>query len=219
MSALRVSIAKLAHGLFNLAVDLRFGAPLMGMKGSGVQGHAQVVNSDYALYPHLFAQVAIAPTDVVVDVGSGRGRFINWLLWHRLGGRIIGIEYDKATAEACARRLRRHARVTILHGDATVSIPQDGTVFFMFNPFETELMRAFRDRFVAVFGSRASPVIVYLRPLELAVFRETPGWQIEEFEIPEADLDARYEAKRSHRKFAILRLQRPSGPEARSTTE
>ena len=197
-------IAGVVYGVRNLLIDLRFGAPLLGVKRSAVPGQAGVVNSDYSLYPRVFPQSMVRPDDVIVDVGVGKGRFVNWLLMLRLDNRVIGIEYDEETAAATARRLRAHPNVTIVHADAASYLPGDGTLFFLFNPFEGDVMARFKDTAMAQFAGRADVRFVYLRPLELAMFKDDPQWLVEEHEIPQAALDLRYRDKPSHRRFAIL---------------
>jgi hypothetical protein len=196
--------ARIFYGVRNLLIDLRFGAPLLGVKRSEVPGQAGVVNSDYSLYPHVFPRSLVRPDDVIVDIGVGKGRFVNWLLMLRLDNRIIGIEYDGKTAAATAHRLRRRANVTILHADATHFLPPDGTLFFLFNPFEGELMARFKQRAMMQFGGRSDVRFVYLRPLELAMFKSDGQWRVEEHEIPREALDARYRDAPSHCRYAVL---------------
>lgn len=198
------AIADVVYGVRNLLIDLRFGAPLLGVKRSSVPDQAGVVNSDYSLYPHVFPRSLVRPDDVIVDVGVGKGRFINWLLMLRVENPIIGVEYDSETAAKTARRLVRYPNVTILQGDATTSIPRDGTLFFLFNPFEGDAMSRFKKKATRLFRGRDDVRFVYLRPLELAMFKEDPDWLVEEHEIPLADLDARYRDMPSHRRYAVL---------------
>ncbi len=199
-----VTMARVVYGIRNLLIDLRFGAPLLGVKRSDVPDQAGVVNSDYSLYPHVFPRSLVRADDVIVDVGVGKGRFINWLLLLRLENRIIGIEYDGETAAATARRLARYPNVTIVHADATTSIPRDGTLFFLFNPFEGDVMSRFKKEATTLFRGRDDVRFVYLRPLELSIFADDPDWLVKEHEIPQEDLDVRYRDMLSHRRYAVL---------------
>ena len=211
-----VTMARVMYGIRNLLIDLRFGAPLLGVKRSDVPDQAGVVNSDYALYPHVFPRSLVRPNDVIVDLGVGKGRFINWLLLLRMENRIIGIEYDGETAAATAKRLRRYPNVTIVQGDATVDIPRDGTLFFLFNPFEGEAMSRFKKEATTLFRGRGDVRFVYLRPLELAMFIDDPDWLVEQHEVPLDDLDARYRDSPSHRRYAVLR---PKGRIAKGSSD
>lgn len=204
---MRLLIAKIWYGIRNNLIDLKYGAPLKGWKPTEVPGQASVLNGDYSLYTKAFAALAIKPNDVIVDVGSGRGRFINWTLHQGLKNRVIGLEYDKTTAERSAKRLARYANVSVLNVDATEVIPDEGTVFFVFNPFERELMIKFKDRIKRAHAARPDFTILYLRPLQLDVFKQDPDWIVQEGEIPVEALDIRWADRPSYRQYAVIRLR------------
>ena len=42
-------------------------------------------------------------------------------------------------------RLARYPNVEIITGDATQVLPEDGTLFFLFNPFGPEVMKRFME--------------------------------------------------------------------------
>jgi len=125
----------------NAVIDLRFGAAL----GGTYLWNRRATCSDYALLEQIFAD-RVRTDDVLVDVGSGGGRVINH--WLRKGhqGRIYGLEYDSALAAKSSRRLRKFTNVNIVAGDATVDLPDDGTLYYLFNPFGREAMSRFADR-------------------------------------------------------------------------
>src|SRR5262245_31735372 len=102
----------------NLAMDLRYGASLAGTAPPRAEGTAAVVNSQYSVLPYVFGD-RIRPHDVLVDVGCGKGRVINWWLSQGLRNRMVGIEHNPEIASATARRLRRFRNVTIVNRDAT----------------------------------------------------------------------------------------------------
>ena len=113
--------------------------------------------------------------DVIVDVGAGKGRSINWFLDRYPGTRIVGIELDPDICADTARRLRRHANVEILCGDATTLLPADGTVFYLFNPFDESVMR----RFARAMLERGSPAtIVYLNAKHVVAFEDDPRFTV-----------------------------------------
>src|SRR5262245_53190382 len=128
---MRRTAAKIIYGFRNLLIDLRFGAPLFGVKVATVPGQANVVNGDYSLYDRVFAEIEISERDVVVDIGAGRGRFINWMLLRGYKNKIVGVEYDAETAQRASRRLSRYKNVQIVNADATQFVPADGTFFFL----------------------------------------------------------------------------------------
>ena len=117
--------------------DLRYGGALRGDIRSRYRraGAYNVVNSPYSVLPHVF-RGRIGPQDVLVDVGCGKGRVINWWLDQGLRNRMVGLEIDPAVASATARRLSAFGNVMIIHDDATTGVPDDATLLYMYNPFD-----------------------------------------------------------------------------------
>jgi CelD/BcsL family acetyltransferase involved in cellulose biosynthesis len=177
------SLAQARRLLRNAQLDLRHGAFLGGSIRTrhAELGARDVQNSDYADLPLLFAAAGLGPDDVVCDVGCGKGRVLNWLLANH-GGRIYGIELDEEVCAATAKRLRRRANVTILCGDATALLPDEATVFYLFNPFDRSVM----DRFAqAVLALPPRPRrVVYYRAKELDAFRGHPRFRVRELDDP-----------------------------------
>ena len=74
---------------------------------------------------------------MIVDVGCGKGRSLNWLI-----DRFPAQPDRRDRARPGALRARRPGgsgaapNVTIVCGDATELIPPEGTVFYLFNPFD-----------------------------------------------------------------------------------
>jgi len=206
---MRTVLATVIYGLRNRLIDVRFGSPVLGYKQVTKPGELNwIVNTDYSILPHIFRN-RVSPSDVIVDVGCGRGRVINWLLLTGHTNKIIGIELDEPTAAALKERLRKWSQVEILCGDARENIPADATVFYLFNPFPTDVMVAFAERLKALFLGKKSIRILYYRPVEIEVFRNDPVWRIEEFEIPLKSLDARFAVapSDSYRKYAVIEFR------------
>lgn len=167
----------------NAVRDLRYGAFLGGTIATrfGDAGAHDVGNADYDDIALLFSHVDVRPDDVLVDVGTGKGRPINWFLSRYPRNRVVGIELDPDICARTARRLRRHANVTVLCGDATELVPVDGTVFFLFNPFTEQVLR----RFVETVLAQARPRrIVYHNAKFLHVFLDDPRFEVEPLEVP-----------------------------------
>jgi SAM-dependent methyltransferase len=179
-------MGRAAKLLSNLRRDLRFGGIFLG--GSipsryADRGAVETANTDYRVLELLFARVALRPDDVLVDVGCGKGRVLNFLLG--LGGsqRIVGLELDPEIAAQTARRLRKYARVRILAGDARELLPADGTVFYLYHPFNDVVLRDVLPRFKAITAADR-PVIIYYNPVHVDLFAADPHWRIERFDMP-----------------------------------
>ena len=176
----RHTIARAARLGRNLILDLKFGRFLGGRQASPYAhlGAHETANSDYRWMDVVF-EGQLRPDDVLVDVGCGWGRVINWWLNAGAGLRIVGLELDPEVASAARSRLGKHPRVTILTGDAVANLPADGTLFYMYNPFDAAVMTRFRDRMLSLFRGRRDVRIVYVNHEHLDVFRH-PGFKIEE---------------------------------------
>ncbi len=63
-------------------------------------------STDYGALPQIFEN-AISPSDVLVDIGCGKGRVINWWLSRGYTNRMVGLEIDSEVARQTADRLRK----------------------------------------------------------------------------------------------------------------
>jgi SAM-dependent methyltransferase len=178
--------------LRNALIDLRYGGLLGGTTRTkyAALGAFDTANSDYTDLPALFGAAGVTDDDVLVDVGCGKGRAINWLLGHYPANQIVGIEIDPEICERAARRLRRHKRVEIRCGDATTMFPSEGTIFFLFNPFDEAAMARFVAMLLEAGGRKR---VIYYNCKFVRLFLDEPRFEVEEIELP----------SRSHRSALI----------------
>jgi SAM-dependent methyltransferase len=175
---------RIARLVRNLALDLRYGGFLGGtvLTVHSDQGAYNVSNTDYAVLPYILRPV-VTRDDILVDVGCGKGRVINWCLANDVAKRIIGIELDPDIARATARRLSRFGeRVQIMRGNVLDFVPPEGDVFYLFNPFTADVLQQFRDK-LAQIGKKGVRVIYY-NPVHKNVFADDRRWKIEDIELP-----------------------------------
>lgn len=193
--------------LRSFLTDLRYGGLLSG--GMKTQhrglGAYNVVNSPYSVLPHIFAG-RIGPSDVLVDVGCGKGRVINWWLSQGARNRIVGIEINPEVAAATAKRLRRYPNVTIVAGDATTAVPSDATLLYTYNPFDRPTMERFKAMLVERFAQRGI-TLLYWNAEHLDVFRGDPDWDVEIIALDDVP-DPRIGG--SHGYYAAVSLRRRS---------
>lgn len=178
---MRKLASKSARFVRNLLLDIRYGAFLGGTRKSpyahlGVQDTA---NTDYGVLPLIFRDV-IQDSDVLVDIGSGKGRVINWWLSRGLRNSIFGIELDKRVASAAQRRLRRYTNVKIICGDAISKLPANGTIFYIYNPFSRPWVTALKDALAPIFARGGSRILFYYNCIHVCAFKEDPAWKVEE---------------------------------------
>lgn len=162
------------------ALDLKYsGRVLYGNQKTRFKwlGANDVYHTDYSAMPLIFANVVIGPDDVLVDVGCGKGRVINYWLSQGYENKIIGLELDPVVAVQTARQFARWEQVEIVAGDALANLPPEGTVFYFYNPFEWEKVVEFEERLAAVAGHKTVTVIYY-NPKSLPVFANG-GWDVQ----------------------------------------
>lgn len=182
---IQAAIRRLPTTVRNAVRDLRYGALLGGTirtRHADLGAH-DTGNADYDDLADLFADIEVTPDDVIVDVGSGKGRAINWFLSKHPDNRIYGIELDAEICASAAKRLRRHENVTILCGDATTLLPDDGTLFYLFNPFAEPVMRTFIEALLAASGGEPKRV-VYHNCKFLDLFLDDPRFNVQRIDLP-----------------------------------
>jgi protein-L-isoaspartate O-methyltransferase len=149
----------------------------------GHLGAFHSTNTPYEELALLFTGIDVRPGETIVDVGCGKGRSLNWFLSRFPSNPIVGIELDPEICARTARRLRRYRNVTIVCGDAAEIIPPEGSVFYLFNPFDAAVMQ----RFAAALSQRpadAGATIVYYNAKYLQPFRSSPRFDVRELDDP-----------------------------------
>ena len=136
----------------------------------------------------VFSLYAIQTSDVLVDVGCGKGRVIAW--WLNLGykNRIYGFELDGKMASFAKIAFAEHENVTIINGNIFDSFPADADVFYMYNPFGAEMTSDFKDRLIETYYGKKEIAILYYHCPHIGVFRDDPRFDIQEINYPEWSL-------------------------------
>jgi SAM-dependent methyltransferase len=169
----------------NWVTDWRYGGFAGGGSGSshedeGMLGFTAV---DYQQLDKVFNArngLELRHDDILVDIGCGKGRVINWWLGHGPGNRIYGIELEDGLAAQARRRLARWPNVTIITGDALRELPPDATLIWMFNPFWADVVERFKERLVDVYGLDSPVRVVYFMPLFEQTFAGDPRFVVRE---------------------------------------
>jgi hypothetical protein len=97
-----------------------------------------------------------------------------------LSKRIVGIEIDELVPRMTQRRLKRFKNVTIICGDALKNLPEDGTVFYFYNPFDRTWVAALKDQLTILVASGERKTIFYYNCAHVDVFQQDPVWIVEE---------------------------------------
>jgi SAM-dependent methyltransferase len=170
--------AKMATAL----LDLRFGRLLRGAQETrfAQMGAYAISNSSYAAVRHLF-RGRVKDSDVLVDVGCGKGRVINSWLADGYTNRVIGVELDAEVAASTRARLRHFHNVSIVCGDIVANFPDDGTLFYLFNPFDAPAMMRFKDRLKESVARRSmgEATVIYYNCRHAEVFAKDESCGVE----------------------------------------
>lgn len=168
--------------LQNLVGDLRDGCFCGGIIQSRFKekGAYQTQHTDYRSLEEVFFNndLGISPDDVLVDVGCGKGRVISFWLRRKLGAKYIGIELDPEVAAISAERFKNDPRVRIIQGDAVENLPVEGTLFYLWNPFNADVLQRFVDRLLAMSGQMGRIRVVYNNCRHAEVFTSNPVWEV-----------------------------------------
>lgn len=132
-------------------------------------GANDVYHTKYSAMNLIFMHSDICKSDVLVDVGCGKGRIINYWLSQGYKNNIIGLELDPQVANNTSHQFRKRNNVTIIQGDAIDNLPKDGTVFYFYNPFNKRNVERFEE---AVYNiSKGKKItIIYYNPKSIHVF-------------------------------------------------
>jgi SAM-dependent methyltransferase len=177
----RAGAFRLRRVATNALIDLKYGSPLAIDRHSAV-GAFGSTNSDYAALREMF-EGRIHPDDVLVDVGCSTGRVINSWLHEGHTNRIVGIEVNADVAERTRTRLGKFGNVEIVTGDAVEHLPEDGTVFYVYNPFGLDMMAAFARRAGMLPDDGRRLLVMYYNCKHLEVFEDGDRWEIETVEL------------------------------------
>ncbi len=134
-----------------------------------IEGAKDTQSTDYRLLAPIFDKVALTKEDIFVDVGCGQGRVLSYLITEKsFKGRLVGIELSKEVSDFTKKRFEGYMQVEIINKNAVESIPSDGTVFYLFNPFDGTVLRAFLDSFEKTVKNSA--FVIYAVPVHHSEF-------------------------------------------------
>lgn len=173
----RVAV-QVGRALRNVATDLRHGEwlgrpPVVG---------AGTTNSDHRVLAQTF-DGRVRDRDVLVDLGCGRGRVLSSWLRAYPGRRIIGVEIDPKLAARTRRRFADRPDCVVVEGDAVTALPPDGTLLYMFNPFDRPTVEWLRDALEGRPPSDPPLRILYSNPRHADLFEGRPGWTVAQFRL------------------------------------
>jgi SAM-dependent methyltransferase len=96
-------------------------------------------------FSEVLDYLRIAPDDVFVDIGCGKGKALFFAAL-RKPRKVVGVELVRehaGQAQQAAQRLSLNLGVPIeiINGDAATTRVDDGTIYYLFNPFGPSTLR------------------------------------------------------------------------------
>lgn len=186
-SRLKEAVFDLRHSNFgliplqNFLLDLRDGYLCGGVIPSRYKesGAYQTQHTDYRSLEELFFNnsINIAVDDVLVDIGCGKGRVISFWLRRKMGRKLVGLELDPDAALVSAKRFQAEPKITIIKGDAVEHLPLDGTVFYLWNPFNEDVLRRFAEKLIGSADQMSNVRVIYNNCRHAEVFTSNPMWE------------------------------------------
>jgi SAM-dependent methyltransferase len=138
-----MTIVKNARRLTNLAHEWLLGISTRGVAPAENSLGVHYATVDYVDIKSILQELDLKPTDVLVDIGSGKGRVVCLAARRRLG-RIVGVEYSRTLSELArvnvARLRGRRTPIDLQTMAAEDYDYSDATVLYLFNPFEAEIL-------------------------------------------------------------------------------
>ena len=124
-------------------------SPMLDYK-LGIEDFNSYLPVEYYYAYAVLRRLQPAATDVICDVGCGKGRFLCIAARYPVR-RVLGIELQRelcaAARENLVRLRGRRAPAEVICANCTeLDFPDDVTIVFMFNPFGTETMISFLGR-------------------------------------------------------------------------
>jgi SAM-dependent methyltransferase len=156
----------------NLWIDLSIQGKFWPGRIESIDGGKVISSTEstrYSVIKQIFFQyVRIQKKDVIVDVGCGKGRVFNYLLYKGIKNRMIGYEINPIVGLKTKKNLSKYKNVTIIAEDIFTHFPVDGNIFFFYNSFKGPMLEEFKDRIWEIRNN--DPVILYLHPLHIDCF-------------------------------------------------
>jgi SAM-dependent methyltransferase len=124
----------------------------------------------------LFREVPVKESDILVDVGCGKGRVINYWLHMGFKNPIFGVELNQRVAEWTRERFKGYPNVNIITGSILDHIPPLANFFFLYNPFGEGVMEEFKASLRGTSRDRPDLRILYYNCVHRDVFVNDPDW-------------------------------------------
>lgn len=161
----------------------RAAAHVAGAAGGGVAGAAahahEPTPTPYFILEDLFSRIHLDEDSHLLDVGCGAGRVLAYAVEAGLPGHFTGVELDPAPAARAQSWTGPFDQVDVVCGSALDLPLESFTHFYLFNPFDNNVLLAFLDKLEA--RARRQVVLVHMSDNgENYSYMGRPGWTLRE---------------------------------------
>ena len=125
------------------------------------------VPTDWYFLKKIFENFEFGQEHVIVDVGCGLGRSTLFLDTRYPAAEVVGVELNSDAAVFARAVVRKDCE--IITGSILTHCPANANVFYLFNPFHSDMMKQFCG---AILNTRPSFTLIYAVPVHLDDIRE-----------------------------------------------
>lgn len=116
-------------------------------------------SSDYLVINQIFKQINIQSSSVIADIGSGKGKFILYILSKNYPfKKIIGIEKNDIDFHISQKYLKNFKKVNLYNVDILDLNNIKADIYYLFNPFDKNTLNQFIKN---INKNMEDPIIIY----------------------------------------------------------
>lgn len=130
----------------------------------------------YYYLKELIKNIEYTDEDIFVDVGCAWGRLIGYMRIKTKIKHFIGVEVNESVAEIARKTFADDKNIKIIVGSILDKFPNEGTIYYLFNPFDINVLNAFIE---TIEKNVKKPVrVLYLHPVCYSAFENRDGWTL-----------------------------------------
>lgn len=149
--------------IYGLYFDLRLaGKSLNDTVFNSTESAYPAQSLSYIYLRELIKIIEYDKNDVFVDVGCAWGRLLSYLQKKTKIEEFIGVELNESIAKSAQSYFENNPKIKILSGNILDVLPETGTIFFLFNPFDRKTLSLFLDSIEK--NIRHKVTLIYLHP-------------------------------------------------------
>lgn len=149
-----------------------------GVAGAAAHAH-EPTPTPYFILEDLFSRIHLDEDSHLLDVGCGAGRVLAYAVEAGLPGHFTGVELDPALAARAQSWTGPFDQADVVCGSALDMPLESFTHFYLFNPFDNNVLLAFLDKLEA--RARRQVVLVHMSDNgENYSYMGRPGWTLRE---------------------------------------